>query len=70
MKKLMLQGYLQVSKQIWPPSAYLISDLFGFFFSAGTVFFSHNNSAGTVFSTKFSQANGAMVQKEEKFSIF
>jgi len=44
--------------------------LFGFFFSAGTVFFSHNNSAGTVFSTKFSQANGAMVQKEEKFSIF
>ena len=28
-------------------------------FSAGTLFFSHNNSAGTVFSVKFSPANGA-----------
>jgi len=43
--------------------AYSISGLFGFFFSAGTVFFSRNISARTVFFSqfqpRFSKPNGA-----------
>ena len=47
-----------------PHSSYLIFGLFGLFFSAGTVFFSYNNSARTVFfsqfQSKFSKPNGAI----------
>ena len=37
-----------------PRLAYPIFGLFDFFFSAGTVFFSHNNSVGTVFFSQVS----------------
>ena len=39
-----------------PRSAYLISGLFGFFFSAGKMFFSQNILARTMFSAKIQQA--------------
>ena len=54
------KSYIAVEKA--PHSAYSISGLFGFF-SAGTVFFSHNISARTVFFShfqpSFSKLNGA-----------
>ena len=51
-----------VSGRCRPCSAYPIFSLFDFFFSAGTVFFSHNNSVGTVFSAKFQTSErGAVV---------
>ena len=40
--------------QVYYYSTVLIFGLFGFFFSAGTMFFSHNNSAGTVFFSQVS----------------
>ena len=48
---------------IWPRSADLKFGFVRLFFSAGTVFFSHNNSARTVFLAKFSQTNGAKRKK-------
>ena len=45
-------------------SAHPETDLFGLFFSAGIIFFSHNNLARTVFfnqfQPRFSKPNGAM----------
>ena len=49
------------NKPIRPRSAYLKSRLVRFLFLAGTVFFSHNNSALACFLANFSQANGDVV---------
>ena len=57
--------FVSSAAPLWPHSAYLIIRTIQLVFSAGTVFFSRNKSARTVFFSQFNQVSTSRTEREE-----